>query len=56
MPDKAATKRRFLDFVQASKLRLTAQREAIIRDFQEEQRQESLNKSPEKPSLPPIKK
>jgi Fur family ferric uptake transcriptional regulator len=30
MPDKAATKRRFLDFVQASKLRLTAQREAII--------------------------
>ena len=30
MPDKAATKRRFLDFVQASKLRLTAQRKAII--------------------------
>jgi len=30
MPDKAATKRRFMDYVQESKLRLTAQRRAII--------------------------
>jgi len=30
MSDKAATKRRFLDYVQESKLRLTAQRRAII--------------------------
>lgn len=30
MPDKAATKKKFLDFVQSRKIRLTAQRKAII--------------------------
>ena len=30
MPDKTATKKKFLEFVQSKKLRLTAQRQAII--------------------------